>query len=235
MRLCTRQVYYAARPTILTMTGNDKLASNYFTQTILPRYLDEHPEETAAWDIVYDARGHLTEPHTGRIVALGTLDVRRYLASRGAVQGEALVQLGDGGRWEGATTDRYRTALFIEKEGFEPLIAAAEIRERFDLAVLSTKGMSTTAARALVEQLSRDGVRILVAHDLDRAGKSILGTLAGDTRRYRFTVTPNVTDIGLTLEQGRALRLQDEENSIDRNADRHRIRATLAGHGATAD
>src|SRR3954466_5200001 len=82
MRLCTRQVYYAARPTILTMTGNDKLASNYFTQTILPRYLDEHPEKTAAWDIVYDARGHLTEPHTGRLVALGTLDVRGYLVVR---------------------------------------------------------------------------------------------------------------------------------------------------------
>lgn len=52
------------------------------------------------------------------------------------------------------------------------------------MAVLSTKGMSTTAARRLVERLLRDGVRVLVAHDLDRAGKSILGTLAADTRRY---------------------------------------------------
>jgi hypothetical protein len=75
------------------------------------------------------------------------------------------VQFRDGS-WDGATTDRYRTALFIEKEDFEPLIAAAQIRERFDVAVLSTKGMFTTAARALVERLSRDGVRILVAHDL---------------------------------------------------------------------
>src|SRR3954469_12634754 len=145
MRLCTRQVYYAARPTILTMTGTDKLASNYFTQSVLPRYLDEHPEETAAWDIVYDARGHLTEPHTGHIVALGTLDVRGYLAPRSTEQ-RPLVQL-NGGGWARATTDRYRPALFIEKEGFEPLIAAAGIRERFDLAVLSTKGRSTTAAR----------------------------------------------------------------------------------------
>ena len=72
--------------------------------------------------------------------------------------------------------------------------------------------MSTTAARELVERLSRDGVRILVAHDLDRAGKSILGTLAADTRRYRYEVAPNVTDIGLTLEQCLALGLQDEEN-----------------------
>src|SRR3954453_20352803 len=98
-----RQVYYAARPAILELTGKDKLDSNYFTQQILPRYLDEHPDETAAWDIVYDARGHLTEPHTEHIVALGTLDVRGYLASRSTEQGP-LVQL-NGARWAGPTTD----------------------------------------------------------------------------------------------------------------------------------
>src|SRR5688572_24268306 len=31
-----RQVYYAARPDILRLTGKAKLDSNYFTQTILP-------------------------------------------------------------------------------------------------------------------------------------------------------------------------------------------------------
>ena len=103
------------------------------------------------------------------------------------------------------------------------------------MAVLSTKGMSTTAARELVERLSRDGVRILVAHDLDRAGKSIVGTLAAGTRRHRYEVAPNVTDIGLTLEQCRALGLQDEENPIAKDADRARIRATLAAHGATLE
>jgi hypothetical protein len=229
-----RQVYYAARPAILALTGKGQLDSNYFTQTLLPRYLDENPEETAGWDVVYDARGHLTEPHTGRIVALGTLDVRGYLAPREAAPGEGLVRLRDG-PWQGATTDRYRTALFIEKEGFEPLIAAARIRERFDVAVLSTKGMSTTAARALLERLSRDGVRILVAHDLDRAGKSILGTLAGDTRRYRYEVAPNVIDLGLTLAQGRALDLQEEENPIAKGTDRGRLRTTLTSHGATRE
>jgi len=46
---------------------------NYFTQTLLPNYMAQHPEQTGQWDVVFDARGHLTEPHTGLSVPLGTL------------------------------------------------------------------------------------------------------------------------------------------------------------------
>ena len=60
--------------------------------------------------------------------------------------------------------------LFVEKEGFKPLLRAARIAERFDCAPMSTKGMSVIAARELVEWLSAQGVRILVAHDFDRSG-----------------------------------------------------------------
>src|ERR1700759_3498962 len=45
---------------------------------------------------------------------------------------------------------RYAAVLFIEKEGFAPLLRAARIAERFDIAIMSTKGMSTTAARQLL-------------------------------------------------------------------------------------
>ena len=69
-------------------------------------------------------------------------------------------------------------------------------------------------------------------HDLDRAGKSVLRSLASDTRRYRYDVAPNVIDIGLTLVQCHGLGLQDEENPIRKDADRDRIRVTLAAHSA---
>jgi DNA topoisomerase VI subunit A len=82
---------------------------------------------------------------------------------------------------------RYNTVLFVEKEGFEPLIKAASLAERFDIAIMSTKGMSTTAARLLLDQLSARGVQqILVLHDFDVSGLSIFGTLGTDTRRYQF-------------------------------------------------
>ena len=47
---------------------------------------------------------------------------------------------------------RFSGFLYIEKEGFEPLLSHARIAERFDLAIMSCKGMSVTAARELVDQ-----------------------------------------------------------------------------------
>src|SRR5262249_1533308 len=96
---------------------------------------------------VYDARGSFIEPHTDREVAIGTLEVRNYLQRRVAKKTEL------GGLREEppfptyGPENRYRAILFIEKEGFHPLLRAAQIAERFDIAIMSTKGMSTTAAR----------------------------------------------------------------------------------------
>ncbi len=67
-----RQLMYAARLAIQERTGQP-LNDAYFTQTLLPDYIREHQEETADWDVVYDARGHLSEPHTEKRVNLGTL------------------------------------------------------------------------------------------------------------------------------------------------------------------
>ena len=64
------------------MTG-EILDDRYFTQTLLPDYIAEH-SEAATWNVVFDARGHFTEPHTKRSIGLGTLEVRDYLQSRPA-------------------------------------------------------------------------------------------------------------------------------------------------------
>lgn len=74
-----RQVMYSCRKYILNRTGEDNLNDEYFTQTLLPDFMEEFPELTADWDVVFDARGSLIEPHTGVRIPLGTLDVRGYL------------------------------------------------------------------------------------------------------------------------------------------------------------
>src|SRR5262249_7358613 len=73
-----RQVFYKARPKIMAMTDNRPLMSQYFTQVLLPDYIEEHG---VAWDVVFDARGHFEEPHTNRQIGLGTLEVRNYLCA----------------------------------------------------------------------------------------------------------------------------------------------------------
>jgi hypothetical protein len=128
--------------------------------------------------------------------------------------------------------NRYKTILFVEKEGFDPLLRAAQIAERFDIAPMSTKGMSVTAARQLLDQLSQRGVeKILVLHDFDVSGFTIRGTLATDSRRYRFSNKFPIVDIGLQLADVDALDLQSEPVSVSGSWAK-RVH-TLRKHGAT--
>ena len=210
-----RQVMYAARPLIQGLTDkplDPKRFPDYFSQVLLPDYQAAHPAETASWDVVYDARGDLIEPHTGAKCPLGTLSVRRYLAEArdtgpDSATGQALPNV----RLAYPTTGprhRYTTVLVIEKEGFLEHLKAAGIAERYDVAVMTPKGMSTTAARTLLEGLEK--VRFLVLHDFDKSGFSIVGTLTRDTARYRFRRRPNVVDLGLRLADVQAEGLEPE-------------------------
>ncbi len=68
-----RQIMYAARPHIQRTADREigKGFDQYFTQTLLPDYMLEHPDKTNGWNVVFDARGHFHEPHTKEEVPLG--------------------------------------------------------------------------------------------------------------------------------------------------------------------
>jgi DNA topoisomerase VI subunit A len=100
---------------------------------------------------------------------------------------------------------RYSAVLFVEKEGFDALWDAVELASRFDIAIMSTKGVSVTAARRLVERLSEAEIPIYVLHDFDKAGFTILRTLRETTRRYQFREAPRVIDLGLRLDDIEAM------------------------------
>jgi hypothetical protein len=226
-----RQIMYQARP--LIMARIDKpLNDEYFTQTLLPDYLDENPTSTANWDVVFDARGRLFEPHTKREVQLGTIAVRNYLSASDADSADDNLDAPElSANWPTVgAANRFSSVLFIEKEGFAPLLQRARIAERFDLAIMSTKGVSTTAARTLIEKLG--GVRFLVLHDFDKYGFSILGTLKRSTRRYHFKSPPDVVDLGLRLSDVNEEELPPEPMSYKRERD---PRGNLYKNGATKE
>lgn len=235
-----RQVMYAARPAILGRTGKAVLDDDYFTQTLLPDYITEYGLETE-WDVAYDARGHLVEPHAGRLcgktpitVSLGTLDVRGYLANIQAGIGDPLAISHLPQDYPTAGPEhRYSSVLFMEKEGFSPLLAHARIAERYDLAIMSTKGMSVVAARTLIDRLSDGGVRVFVVHDFDTAGFSIAATLTGDTRRYEFDNNVDVVDLGIRLADVEAYGLVSEPWST--KTARTKVENRLRINGATAE
>jgi hypothetical protein len=226
-----RQIMYAARPDILQMTGKEKFGDSYFTQTLLPDYIDEHPEETAGWDVVYDARGHLIEPHTNRRVSLGTIEVRQYLGDRTSLGPAVELNASDLYPTSGPT-NRYKHVLFVEKEGFDEIFQAVHLAEKYDLAIMSTKGMSVTAARLLLDRIAPNIEKVFVLHDFDVAGFTIRGTLGSDSRRYTFDNTVDIVDLGLRLEDAEEMGLEAETVNVDNRLAR---RGTLKGYGATGE
>jgi DNA topoisomerase VI subunit B len=211
-----RQMMYACRPTILERASREALKDEYFTQVLLPDYMTAHPEETVNWNIVFDARGHLYEPHTGREVALGTIDVREYLQEIKTHHILPFVPTFDGQAFPTCgPRHRYGAILFCEKEGFLPLFEQVHLAETYDIALMSSKGMSNTATRELVDRLCHDGqdgsgIKLFVLHDFDKYGFSIMATLKRATRRYRFANAVDVIDLGLRLADVEAYGLQAE-------------------------
>jgi hypothetical protein len=130
---------------------------------------------------------------------------------------------------------RFRNVLFVEKEGFGPLIQAARLQERFDVAVMSTKGMSVTAARKLLDELTPFVDNILVLHDFDRSGFSICGTLGTNSRRYWFNNKPPIRDIGLRLTDVVEMNLQSEPVPPVNGVEWIQRVDTLRRHGATPE
>jgi DNA topoisomerase VI subunit B len=227
-----RQIMYAARPSILKITGKDTLEDAYFTQTLLVDYVNEHQDRCADWDLVWDARGTFSEPHTEKEIPLGTLEVRQYLGDRPQFGSHITVAFSDLFPTSGPK-NRFDTILFIEKEGFEPLFRAAAIAQRYDVGIMSTKGMSVTASRLLIDRLSRVVQRVLVLHDFDVSGFSIFGTLGTSNRRYQFENVASLVDIGLRLSDVQAMGLESEPVVV--SGDWQKRAATLRRHGARED
>jgi hypothetical protein len=206
------QIMYAARPYIQQHADKDlgQRFDQYFTQQLLPEYIETYD---VIWNVVYDARGNFTEPHTKVKVPLGTIQVRNYLTRiQQHKTKDAAFSVCERFYPTLGPTHRFGAILFIEKEGFMPLFEAVQLAERYDLAIMSTKGMSVTAARELVEQLCAvHSVPLLVLHDFDKAGFSIAGTLRRSTRRYRFGHghAASVIDLGLRLEDVDGLETED--------------------------
>jgi hypothetical protein len=207
-----RQIFYVARPLIEERTEKP-LEYGYFSQTVLPNYIKHHPE-SAAWDVVYDDRGHFMEPHTKRVIGLGTLAVRNYVARVKPLQFEdadfapaAIQTYGPNGC--------FGALLYIEKEGFFPLFEKVKLAERYDIGIMSSKGMSVTAARQLADSIcGRFGIPLLVLHDFDRPGIIIKDTLENDTRRYSYTHALNVIDLGLRHEDIGGLAPEPHDSNV---------------------
>jgi hypothetical protein len=222
-----RQIFYQARPKIMAMTDNKELAYGYFSQTLLPDYIEEHGVD---WSVVYDARGHFEEPHTNRRIGCGTIEVGNYLHAMKSPEVIA-ADFEDASVSIIGPSGGYGAVMFCEKEGFDPLFKAVNLANRYDLMIISSKGVSVTAARRLIDDVCGDNdIPLFVLHDFDIDGFKIFGTLQRDTRRYQFSNAVEVIDLGLRLEDIAGL---EREPAARTKTNEDTLREQLAENGAT--
>jgi hypothetical protein len=177
-------LFYHVRPLIQQYTDQE-LASDYFEQKVLPAYQREHG---AIPGLYYEPRGTLYEPHTGVEVPLGTREVEAYRFPA----------------W------RYDKILFVEKTGLWPVLKAARLAERYDMAIVAGEGYATEACRVLLANAGRGrDYQLFVLHDADPHGYNIARTLRAATERMPdHNIT--VIDLGLKLQEALDLGLPAE-------------------------
>jgi hypothetical protein len=182
-----RDLYYATRPLAYAHTeweGGKTLAYGYFSQPLLTEYQESRGPIAGLWR---DARGHLHEPHTGKSVALGTREVAAY-------------------EFPEYTFDKI---LYVEKEGELPKLKAAQLAERYDMAICSGKGQPSEAVRTLFERAEGGDYQLFVFHDADLDGYDIARVMTEETRRMP-DYSVDVIDIGLTVEDAVEMGLDSE-------------------------
>jgi hypothetical protein len=182
-----RDLYYAARPLCYAHRGwpaGKRLEYGYFSQRLLTEYQELFGPIAGLWR---DPRGHLHEPHTGRVIGLGTREVAAY-------------------EFPPYTFDK---VLYVEKEGEMPKLKAARLAERHDMAIVSGKGYPAEAVRTLFERAEGGDHQLFVFHDADIDGYNIARVMQEATRRMPGYAV-EVVDIGLTVEDALEMDLDSE-------------------------
>jgi DNA topoisomerase VI subunit B len=179
-----RRLFYAVRrriPALTTNRFNPDSGYQYFSQTLLPEYQKQRVKDGAEplAGVYYDPRGKIHEAHTGKAMDLGTRDVDAY-------------------EFPPYT---FNKLLYVEKRGQVPLLQAARLAERYDMALVTEAGFATVAARTLLSAGAEgEKYQVFCLHDADYPGYNILRTLREATERMPEH-SMEVHDIGLTVEQ----------------------------------
>ena len=184
-RFSLRQLYYAVRP-LVKLANNADLKYSYFCEVIGDI---ENAQGKDIGGMYRDNRGLLIEPHTGREMPLGTLSVEKYNRPK----------------W------RFNKVLYIEKKGFFELLKSQKIGEKYDIALMSSEGNSTRAAKDLVDLLgqSDEPTQFFCIHDADAAGTTIVEGLQKATRA-RGARTVEIIDLGLHPKEAIEMGLEIE-------------------------
>jgi hypothetical protein len=190
LRFSIRNLLYAIRPLLLNF-GIEEPGYNYFCQ-VIGSYEQDNGEIPGMYR---DARGVLIHPHTRERIELGTLAVEKYRRPD----------------W------LFKRIIYVEKQGFFPLLEDVKWGERWDCALLSSQGQATRAVKDMLDLIgdTEEEITIFCVHDADGYGTIIHqalveGTLAREGRRVK------VINLGLEPWEAERMDLQSEKVESER-------------------
>ena len=162
----------------------------YFTE-LLTEYENEFGEVAGLYR---DNRGALILPHSQDEMPVGTLTVASFKRPL----------------WS------FNRLLFIEKQGFFPLLKSAKWGERWDCALISSSGFASRAVKDLIDALAEgaEPLEIFAVHDADAAGTMIYQSLAEATKT-RGARKVRIHNLGLEVEEALSMGLQPENLGTD--------------------
>ena len=187
-RYAQRQLYYHLRP-IVKEKGAGELQYPNFEGIIT-----DYQKEVLGHDIpgMYkDPRGSIYHPHIQERIPLGGLMVECYKPPN----------------WT------FNKILFIEKEGFFQNLIDEHWPEKYDCALISSKGQGTDAAKDLLDSLEgvKEDVTVYAIHDADAAGTMIYQSMQDETKS-RGARKVNIINLG--LEPWEALEMELEPENV---------------------
>jgi hypothetical protein len=167
-----RSLFYRVRELIKQLLPGAELKYKYFTDLVTD-YENEHDEIEL---MVRDSRGVFSEPHGGKLIALGTVTVAAYQRPP----------------WT------YGSLCFLEKEDLVSILKQVGFDNRWDCFLTSSKGQAIRAVKDLIDKIgsTEEPTKFFCVHDADAAGSIISQALQCATKS-RAARTVDIIDLGL--------------------------------------
>jgi hypothetical protein len=183
-RYAQRQLFYTVRPLVEPETEKELTYQNF------TKIITEIEGGTDLPGIYRDSRGTAYHPHLRQEIPLGTMGVENY--SRPYYY--------------------FNKILYIEKEGIITILKEAGWPERWDCALMSSKGYASRAAKDLIDNIAEtsEPIQVFCAHDCDAAGTMIYQTLCEATKA-RPERKIEIINLGLDVNEALSMGLQREE------------------------
>ncbi|MEO1652567.1 MAG: hypothetical protein AAFU64_03390 [Bacteroidota bacterium] len=185
-RYSLRQLYYVMRPMVMQETGRELRYANF--SNIITDYEFETGQDLPG--IYRDERGTLLHPHSHQEVKLGTKNIEQYQRP----------------------IYNFNKILYSEKEGFFEILKDAGFCEKYDCALLTSKGFASRAARDVIDLLAEteEELFFFCIHDADLSGTLIYQALQGATRA-RPERKVHILNLGLEPWEGLEMGLEVEK------------------------